>query len=150
MITRSHRYLSPIRDSICALSQNQQQWVKTFQCCSEGDQKKNKKNEEGAINDVLKFDLHCKGCVEKISRSLKRIEGVKKVSADMATNKLTVSGKVGDPVKLKVWIESKTNKKVDLILISPQQPKKVGNGGDANMMNKTEEQKSEKKTKFSS
>ncbi|KAK9158570.1 hypothetical protein Scep_005144 [Stephania cephalantha] len=122
----------------------------TFQCSSEGDNQKNKNNNEGGvINVVLKFDLHCKGCVEKISRSVKRFEGVKKASGDVATNKLTVTGKVGDPAKLKSWVESKTNKKVDLI--SPQQqqqqqqPKK-DNDGDAKM-NKAEDQKSEKKTK---
>ncbi|KAK9096128.1 hypothetical protein Sjap_021625 [Stephania japonica] len=100
-------------------------------------QKNNK--EEGVMNVVLKIDLHCNGCAEKIYRSVKRFEGVKKVWGDMATNKLTVSGKVDDPVKLKAWIESKTNKKADLI--SPQQPKMNNNNNNNN------NNKSEKKTK---
>ena len=48
------------------------------------------------------------------------IEGVEDVKADVASNKLTVTGKV-DPEKVRERVEKKTHKKMEIL--SPQ-PKK--------------------------
>ncbi|KAG1354970.1 Heavy metal-associated isoprenylated plant protein 26 [Cocos nucifera] len=87
------------------------------------------KKEDGPPAVVLKVDMHCEGCAEKIKRSVKRLEGVEGVKADTAANKLTVLGKA-DPWKLKERVETKIRRKVDII--SPANPpKKDAAAGDA-------------------
>ncbi|XP_038978193.1 heavy metal-associated isoprenylated plant protein 3-like [Phoenix dactylifera] len=86
------------------------------------------KKEEGPAAVVLKVDMHCEGCAKKIKRSVKGLEGVEGVKADIPNNKLTVLGKA-DPWKLKERVEAKTRKKVDII--SPANPAKKDAGGDA-------------------
>lgn len=85
----------------------------------------------GGVTVVLRVDLHCEGCAQKVKRSLKHFDGVESVKADFATKKLTVVGKL-DPAKIKEKVENKTKKKVDLV--SPQPPPKKdkddGSGGD--------------------
>lgn len=79
-----------------------------------------KKADAGSLTVVLKLDLHCDGCAKKVKKSIRHFEGVESVIADIAGNKLTVTGKV-DPTSVKERVEHKTRKKVELI--SPQ-PKK--------------------------
>jgi len=80
----------------------------------------------GPTTVVLKVDLHCEGCAQKVKRSLKHIKGVDSVKADYTSNKVTVVGKV-DPTVVKEKVEEKTKKKVELV--SPQPPKKDKDGG---------------------
>ncbi|KAL3825872.1 hypothetical protein ACJIZ3_021901 [Penstemon smallii] len=98
------------------------------------------KKEDGPNTVVLKLDLHCEGCAKKVRHSIRHFEGVEKVKADCAANKLTVTGNV-DPTWLRERVESKTKKKVDLI--SPQ-PKKDG-GAAAPAGDKKADEKSDKK-----
>ncbi|XP_073145307.1 heavy metal-associated isoprenylated plant protein 3-like [Henckelia pumila] len=84
------------------------------------------KKDDGATTVVLKLDLHCEGCAKKVKRSISHFEGVEKVKADCATNKITVVGKV-DPAGLRERVEYKTKKKVELV--SPQPKKDGGDGG---------------------
>ncbi|KZV26180.1 hypothetical protein F511_06347 [Dorcoceras hygrometricum] len=117
----------------------------------EKDEKKNegeKKAEGGGKKDggsttvVLKLDLHCEGCANKVKRSVSHFEGVEKVKADSANNKLTVVGKV-DPAGLRERVEYKTKKKVELV--SPQSKKEGGDGGAAAGGDKKSDGKPEKK-----
>ncbi|KAL6507890.1 hypothetical protein OROGR_024085 [Orobanche gracilis] len=98
-----------------------------------------KKNEE-AITAVLKLDLHCEGCAKKVRRAVSHFEGVQKVKADCAANKLTVTGNL-DPAWLRERVEYKTKKKVELV--SPQ-PKKDG-GSDKKAAEKPDKKAEEKK-----
>ncbi|KAI3472044.1 hypothetical protein Pfo_028732 [Paulownia fortunei] len=101
------------------------------------------KKDEGPIPVVLKLDLHCEGCAKKVRRAISHFEGVEKVKADCAANKLTVTGNV-DPAWLRERAEYKTKKKVELI--SPQ-PKKDGGGagGDKKADEKSDKKAEEKK-----
>ncbi|KVH99986.1 Heavy metal-associated domain, HMA [Cynara cardunculus var. scolymus] len=93
-----------------------------------------KKADAGSLTVVLKLDLHCDGCAKKVKKSIRHFEGVESVNADIAGNKLTITGKV-DPTSVKERVEHKTRKKVELI--SPQ-PKKDDK--------KVDDKPSEKKT----
>ncbi|KAL5716992.1 hypothetical protein ACHQM5_010085 [Ranunculus cassubicifolius] len=92
------------------------------------------KKEEVSTSIVLKIDMHCEGCVKKITKSAKKFHGVENVLADTASNKLTVKGKIS-PVVLRELLEHKTKKKVEII--SPLPGKK--DGGDDKK--KTDEKK---------
>uniref|UniRef100_A0A7N0V5I7 HMA domain-containing protein n=2 Tax=Kalanchoe fedtschenkoi TaxID=63787 RepID=A0A7N0V5I7_KALFE len=81
------------------------------------------KNED-AVNVVLKLDMHCSGCVKKLKKFVRGIDGVAVVKVDFDSNKLTVTGKV-DPSKLRELLASKTNKKVELISPQPKKPDPV-------------------------
>ncbi|KAM0053425.1 putative heavy metal-associated isoprenylated plant protein/5/6 [Helianthus debilis subsp. tardiflorus] len=87
-----------------------------------------KKAESGSTAVVLKIDLHCDGCAKKVKSSIRRFKGVETVNADIAGNKLTVTGNV-DPVGVKERIEKKTHKKVEIV--SPPMKKDGGGGGGA-------------------
>ncbi|KAA0051833.1 heavy metal-associated isoprenylated plant protein 3-like [Cucumis melo var. makuwa] len=80
-----------------------------------------KKKEDIPFTIVLKIDMHCEGCANKITKCVKGFEGVQSVKAEIDGNKLTVMGKKIDATKLREKLSNKTKKKVDLI--SPQ-PKK--------------------------
>ncbi|XP_004249483.1 heavy metal-associated isoprenylated plant protein 3 [Solanum lycopersicum] len=81
-------------------------------------------NSGGIATILLKLDLHCEGCAQKVRRSVRHFEGVEDVKADASTGKLTVKGNV-DPLWLREKVESKTKKKVALL---SAQPKKVAAG----------------------
>ncbi|XP_057512086.1 heavy metal-associated isoprenylated plant protein 3-like [Actinidia eriantha] len=96
------------------------------------------KKDDGAITVVLKLDMHCEGCATKIKRAVRNYKGVTEVKADIAGNKLTVTGKV-DPAKIRTRVEEKTHKKVELL--SPQPIIAAAGDGD-----KKSEEKSGKKS----
>ncbi|XP_038970862.1 heavy metal-associated isoprenylated plant protein 3 [Phoenix dactylifera] len=79
------------------------------------------KKDDGTITVVLKVNMHCEGCAEKVKRSVKGFEGVEGMKADISGGKLTVVGKM-DPTKLRDRVAAKTHKKVDLV--SPTNPPK--------------------------
>ncbi|WMV52014.1 hypothetical protein MTR67_045399 [Solanum verrucosum] len=95
---------------------------------------------------VLKLDLHCEGCAQKVRRFIRHTHGVEKVKSDCETGKLTVKGDV-DPSWLRERVEIKTKKKVDLISSPPK--KDAGDkksGGDSPAGDKKSGEKTEKKT----
>ncbi|XP_026415396.1 heavy metal-associated isoprenylated plant protein 3-like [Papaver somniferum] len=100
------------------------------------------KKDDGIVTVVLKIDMHCEGCAKKVKKSVRHFEGVEEVQGDIASNKLTVKGKV-DPVKIKEKLEQKTKKKVELI--SPSPPKKVEGGGEKKVEGGGDKKKEEKK-----
>ncbi|KAM3287844.1 heavy metal-associated isoprenylated plant protein 6-like [Capsicum chacoense] len=91
-----------------------------------GAEKKNeggeKKGDGPAI--VLKLDLHCEGCAQKVRRFIRHTRGVENVKSDCESGKLTIKGDV-DPSWLRERVEIKTKKTVELI----SSPSKKG-GGD--------------------
>ncbi|KAF8033235.1 hypothetical protein BT93_D1983 [Corymbia citriodora subsp. variegata] len=92
----------------------------------EGENKKkegeNKEKEgENGLTVVLKMDMHCEGCADKIVKRAKSVDGVEKVKAEWETNKLTVKGEM-DPLELLEELQGKKKKKVEVV--SPQLPKK--------------------------
>lgn len=81
---------------------------------ADGEKKDVSGKEDGPITVVLKVEMHCEGCAQKVRRSVKGFKGVEAVASDVSGNKLTVIGKV-DPIELRGHVESKTHKKVDLV-----------------------------------
>lgn len=90
---------------------------------------------------VYKLDLHCEGCVKKIKRTVRHFEGAETVKADLASNKVTVTGKI-DAVKLQDKLAEKTKKKVEIISAPPQ---KDAASGEKPSEKKPDEKKSEEK-----
>ncbi|XP_020095042.1 heavy metal-associated isoprenylated plant protein 3 [Ananas comosus] len=74
---------------------------------------------DGNAPVVLKTELHCEGCANKVKRAIKGIEGVEGVSLDMVNDKVTVRGNA-DPWEIKERLEVKTGKKADIV--SPANP----------------------------
>ncbi|KAL8135940.1 hypothetical protein AgCh_010527 [Apium graveolens] len=106
----------------------------------EKDDKKDGEKKGDAITVVLKIDLHCEGCAKKVQSSVKHFEGVSKVKADCASNKLTVTCTL-EPERLRERVAYKTKKKVEIV--SPQ-PKKDEKKAEAKPEKKAED-KVEKK-----
>ncbi|GAB2235774.1 hypothetical protein Droror1_Dr00026215 [Drosera rotundifolia] len=94
----------------------------------------------GATAVVMKVDLHCEGCAKKVRRSIKHLDGVESVTADIASNKITVVGDV-DPIQVKEKVEEKIKKKVELVSAPP---KKNGAGGEKKPEGKSEKKPDEK------
>ncbi|KAL3718773.1 hypothetical protein ACJRO7_003821 [Eucalyptus globulus] len=89
---------------------------------SKGGEVENKKKEgEDGFTVVLKMDMHCGGCADKIVKWAKNVKGVEKAKAEWEANKLTVRGEM-DPWELREELEGRTKKKVEVV--SPQLPKK--------------------------
>ncbi|MED6220605.1 hypothetical protein PIB30_046367 [Stylosanthes scabra] len=115
-----------------------------------GEEKKKSEGGENSNNNVvLKVDCTCDGCASKIKHCLRSYPGVENVKADTDTGKITVTGKVADPAKMKKKVEEKLNKKVTLI--SPQLKKEKNNNnnnGDDKENHKTDgvNNKKEKET----
>ncbi|CAN6302260.1 unnamed protein product [Urochloa humidicola] len=63
---------------------------------------------------VLKMDLHCDGCAEKVKKAIKRVPGVVSIMANAATNRVVVAG-TADAAALKARLEAKTKKAVEII-----------------------------------
>ncbi|CAN4119393.1 unnamed protein product [Withania somnifera] len=104
---------------------------------------------EGNLTVVLKSDFHCEGCITKVVKATKSIEGVEKVMCDAESKKLTVIGKV-DPVKLREKVEQKTHKHVELISPVPKKDvkgKSNGDGGDGDGDGGGDEKKKKKQNK---
>ncbi|KAK8944713.1 hypothetical protein KSP39_PZI008681 [Platanthera zijinensis] len=70
--------------------------------------------EDGPISVVLKIEMHCECCAQKVRRSVKGLKGVEAVASDISANKLTVIGKV-NPIQLRGLVELKTHKNVELV-----------------------------------
>ncbi|XP_062216776.1 heavy metal-associated isoprenylated plant protein 6-like [Phragmites australis] len=63
---------------------------------------------------VLKMELHCAGCAQKVKKAIKHRPGVESVVADVAANRVVVAG-TADAAALKAWIEAKTKKSVEVV-----------------------------------
>ncbi|XP_049400990.1 heavy metal-associated isoprenylated plant protein 3-like isoform X8 [Solanum stenotomum] len=117
----------------------------------EGAQKKNEGGDKKSDDSiVLKLDLHCEGCAQKVRRFIRHTHGVEKVKSDCETGKLTIKGDV-DSSWLRERVEIKTKKKVDLISSPPKKDagdnKSGGDGaaGDKKSAEKTEDKKADEK-----
>ncbi|KZV18496.1 hypothetical protein F511_25342 [Dorcoceras hygrometricum] len=55
---------------------------------------------------VLKVNIHCDGCKQKVRKLLQKIEGVYKVNIDAETQKVTVSGNVDSAVLIKKLVKA--------------------------------------------
>ncbi|KAF0889946.1 hypothetical protein E2562_034341 [Oryza meyeriana var. granulata] len=77
----------------------------------------------GAEPVVLRMELHCAGCAQKVKKSIKHFAGVESVVADTATNTVVVAG-TADAAALKARIEAKTKKPVEIVSAGGGGPKK--------------------------
>lgn len=120
-----------------------------------GAEKKNEGGEKkGDASIVLKLDLHCEGCAQKVRRFIRHTKGVENVKSDCESGKLTIKGDV-DPSWLRERVEIKTKKTVELISAQPKKgggdgagdKKGAGDGaGDKKPGEKAEKKKEDKKT----
>ncbi|KAG1361410.1 Heavy metal-associated isoprenylated plant protein 3 [Cocos nucifera] len=81
------------------------------------------KKDDVTITVVLKVDMDCEGCVERVKKSVKGFKGVEDMKVDRGGGKLTVVGRV-DPTKLRDRVAAKTHKKVDLVSPTPKKDAK--------------------------
>ncbi|XP_062209919.1 heavy metal-associated isoprenylated plant protein 6-like [Phragmites australis] len=70
--------------------------------------------EDAAQPVVLKMELHCAGCAQKVKKAIKHFPGVESVVADAAANRVVVAG-TADAAALKTRIEAKTKKAVEIV-----------------------------------
>ncbi|CAN4126182.1 unnamed protein product [Withania somnifera] len=112
-----------------------------------------KKDEGGEKKDdvsiVLKLDLHCEGCAQKVRRFIRHTRGVENVKSDCESGKLTIKGDV-DPSWLREKVEIKTKKTVELISSPPKKGSSDdagdNKGGGHGAGDKKSSEKAEKKT----
>ncbi|CAH9097428.1 unnamed protein product [Cuscuta epithymum] len=83
----------------------------------------------GSSNVVLKMDLHCSGCISKISSIISSYDGVDDVTFDRDAGKVTVIGSL-DPAKLRDKLEAKLHQKIALVSPQPKGAKGGGEDGD--------------------
>ncbi|KAG7568311.1 Heavy metal-associated domain HMA [Arabidopsis thaliana x Arabidopsis arenosa] len=103
--------------------------------CYQGDSSEKKKKQNSTttpVTVVLKVDFHCDGCIARIVRLSRRLEGVETVRADPVSNKLTLIGFIMDPVKVAEKLQKKSKKKVELISPKPNKDTKEKNEKKAN------------------
>ncbi|KAG9133055.1 hypothetical protein Leryth_025111 [Lithospermum erythrorhizon] len=86
--------------------------------------KDDKSHDSKTKNDtiVLKVDLHCEGCANKVVKIIRSSEGVEGVKCEWTASKISVEGDV-DPLKLREKIEQRTHKKVEVISPLPKKDK---------------------------
>ncbi|GAA0184625.1 hypothetical protein LIER_31913 [Lithospermum erythrorhizon] len=91
---------------------------------------------------VLKTDLHCEGCANKIVKRIRSFEGVEGVKCEWDSNKVSVLGHV-DPLKLREKMEQKTHKKVELISPLPKKENRENSNSNCADNNKPKDKKKE-------
>ncbi|XP_010510696.1 PREDICTED: heavy metal-associated isoprenylated plant protein 3-like [Camelina sativa] len=100
------------------------------------EEKKQKKQNSTAtttpVTVVLKVDMHCDGCIARIVRLARRLEGVETVRPEPASSKLTLIGFMEDPVKTAEKLQKKSKKKVELISPKPKKDTKETNEKKSN------------------
>lgn len=74
------------------------------------------KKEKDDDKIVMRVDMDCAGCKEKVKRALKTVEGVEKIDIDMAEQKVTVRGNV-DPRTVCDTVRKRSGKRT--VLLSP-------------------------------
>ncbi|CAI9758427.1 unnamed protein product [Fraxinus pennsylvanica] len=77
---------------------------------------------------VLKVHVHCHGCVQKVKKILRRIEGVYEVTIDAEEHKVTVSGNVDSATLIKKL--AKTGKHAKLWQSNPSEDGELTNWPD--------------------
>eukprot|EP00249_Psilotum_nudum_P027290 c34801_g1_i1 orf=208-1107(+) len=96
-----------------------------------------KKSEEPPeVTVELKVKMHCGGCAREVERTLKKMEGVSDVKADMRSEKVSVKGRNLDPKKLCDKLK-KTGKYAEIV--PPKQEEKIEEKKEENKEEKTEE-----------
>ncbi|OAY51543.1 heavy metal-associated isoprenylated plant protein 3 [Manihot esculenta] len=90
----------------------------------EGDDGGGKEGGKHPPTVILKIEMHCEGCVSKIIKLARGLDGVQSVKADTESSKLTVIGII-DPSQIREILHQKTKKKVELL--SPQPKKEDSN-----------------------
>uniref|UniRef100_A0A0D9VMQ8 HMA domain-containing protein n=1 Tax=Leersia perrieri TaxID=77586 RepID=A0A0D9VMQ8_9ORYZ len=94
------------------------------------DEGKGNKEKEAAktkvVTAVLKVDMHCDGCANRIRASIRHYPGVEGVAMEVEKGIMTVVGRF-DATKLRDRVASKTKKKVDLLTGNNNNKKGGGN-----------------------
>ncbi|KAJ4892748.1 heavy metal-associated isoprenylated plant protein 3 [Raphanus sativus] len=88
---------------------------------------KNQKNGESDKSDkknqckeiILKVYMHCEGCASQVSHCLRGYDGVEQIKTEVGDNKVVVSGKFDDPLKILHRVQKKFSKNAELISPKP-------------------------------
>ncbi|KAK1552455.1 hypothetical protein Q3G72_017391 [Acer saccharum] len=89
---------------------------------------------------VLKVNIHCDGCKQKVKKLLQRIEGVYQVNIDAEQQKVTVSGSVGSATLMKKLVRAGKHAEVWSQKSNQNQKQKNNNNCDKNNNNKNQKQ----------
>ncbi|KAK1563433.1 hypothetical protein Q3G72_027541 [Acer saccharum] len=78
---------------------------------------------------VLKFELHCEGCINKHKKTISKFKGVENVTVDGARDLVTVKGTM-DAKELAPYLKKKLKKPVEVVPPAKKEtaPAPVGNG----------------------
>ncbi|XP_010467978.1 PREDICTED: heavy metal-associated isoprenylated plant protein 3-like [Camelina sativa] len=68
---------------------------------------------------VLKVYMHCEGCASQVSHCLRGYDGVEQIKTEIGNNKVVVSGKFDDPMKILRRVQNKFSKNAELISPKP-------------------------------
>ncbi|CAN8269747.1 unnamed protein product [Cochlearia groenlandica] len=84
------------------------------------DQKKDSSDKKNELckEIVMKVYMHCQGCASQVSHCLKGFHGVEQIKTEIGENKVVVTGKFEDPVKILKRVQKKFSK--NAVLISPK------------------------------
>ncbi|KAL1211449.1 Heavy metal-associated isoprenylated plant protein 8 [Cardamine amara subsp. amara] len=63
--------------------------------------------------------MHCEGCASQVSHCLKGYDGVEQIKTEIGDNKVVVSGKFDDPMKILRRVQKKFSKNAELIFPKP-------------------------------
>ncbi|KAF6153743.1 hypothetical protein GIB67_000976 [Kingdonia uniflora] len=89
----------------------------------EEEKKEEEKKDEPppVLTVIMKMNMHCEACVQRLQKRIKRIQGVESVETDLANNQVVVKGVV-DPTALVEAVSKKTKKQA--VLVVPEEEKK--------------------------
>ncbi|EOA29554.1 hypothetical protein CARUB_v10015807mg, partial [Capsella rubella] len=68
---------------------------------------------------VLKVYMHCEGCASQVSNCLRGYDGVEQIKTEIGNDKVVVSGKFDDPMKILRRVQKKFSKNAELISPKP-------------------------------
>ncbi|XP_068640435.1 heavy metal-associated isoprenylated plant protein 3-like isoform X2 [Aristolochia californica] len=96
-----------------------------------GDKKKGEEKKPKETTVILKIRLHCVGCIRKVSKIIRRIDGVEQVTIDAQKDLVTVKGTM-DAKEMPSYLKEKLKRSVEIVPPKKEEKKegkKEGGGG---------------------
>ncbi|KAL0436928.1 UNVERIFIED_CONTAM: Heavy metal-associated isoprenylated plant protein 3 [Sesamum radiatum] len=93
------------------------------------DEKKSKEKEPPVVTAVLKVNLHCDGCIQKIYKTVTKTKGYQDIKIDTQKDLVTVTGSM-DMKALAELLQKQLKKDVEIVPPKKDGEKKEKGGGD--------------------
>ncbi|KAL0370100.1 UNVERIFIED_CONTAM: Heavy metal-associated isoprenylated plant protein 3 [Sesamum angustifolium] len=93
------------------------------------DEKKSKEKEPPVVTAVLKVNLHCDGCIQKIYKTVTKTKGYQDIKIDTQKDLVTVTGSM-DMKALAELLQKQLKKDVEIVPQKKDGEKKEKGGGD--------------------